>query len=146
MKMDEAINESALRLAFVRRGDSWADVRRRFEHFSHAGLPLQPMVELLAAITDWSLAEQLFPGNSMANLVVSDTPDFQSVSGVLHVGYDAERHLFVFHHLGWDGRQEYRQCAEAQAFQVFARFSQEIFQLADDLPACEQELAQAAAL
>ena len=82
----------------------------------------------------------------MANLVVSNTPDFQSVSGVLHIGYDAEHHFFVFHHLGWDGHQEYRKCPETLAFQAFASFSQEIFQLADDLPACEQEFAQATGL
>jgi hypothetical protein len=144
MHVISPISDWESRLLFVGRGCSWNDVIKRLRGDAGEVFSCGPLLGLAEAIAQSPFSSQLFPGISMFNLVVSDTADFRSVNGVLHIAYRSDVEQFVFHHIAINLQQEYCSCSEARSFGVFKRLVWEKFMIA--CAACNSRFTGSATL
>lgn len=117
------------RRLFVAPGRGWRDVITQLRREVANGPGNAQLVELARRISRRPLAGKLFPSTCMFNLVVSDSPDFHSVNGLLHICYKSTRRQFWFHHIGLDEQQQYLACTHEAALRTFSSLVQAKFRI-----------------
>ena len=127
MQAIEAIKDWDCHLLFVMRGCTWPEAIKQLREEWQTGIGSRNLLELAVALSSLPNAGTLHASKCMMHLVVSDTPDFQGVNGVLHISHDRSAGRFVIRHIAMDGRQECMACCEKEAVQTYARLVGEKF-------------------
>ena len=120
------------RRLFVTPGSGWQEVVARLRREIEDGLGSEHLVELASRVSRLCVGDKLYASTCMFNLVVSDTWDFRSGNGLLHIGYNSSEHLFWLHHIGLDHQQEYRACPKVDVMVTFLSLVQKKFMIGVD--------------
>ena len=128
----EPITEWDIRKRFIQPQENWSCLVKSYRNMFRAGPP-HFMMRVARELSQTAVAGRIYAGRVMFNLVVSDTSDFESVNGVLHIQWDDRRQRCEFHHIDIAGRQVSCFCPFERLREVFVQQVNRIFLIDSDL-------------
>ena len=107
----------------VQAWSSWEAIAEFHQELAETRLNWAPMAEFVRQVADSRYTVGLYPGNSMATLLIAQTPLFEWKREVLEVEFLTQAQRFRFDFWEEPGTKQYlsRECEPAEAFALLEK-------------------------